>query len=63
VDQQTQKLTNQLAASSRGETVTDIFPPAMNTSAWKVLLALDIAQAILGIAIGFAIPWIVWFQS
>jgi hypothetical protein len=57
------KSTNQLAASSRGEAAVGTLPPVMKTSAWKLLLAFYIAQAVLGVAIGLAVPWIVWFQS
>jgi hypothetical protein len=57
------KSINQLAATSRGEPAVRTLPPVMRTSAWKLLLAFYIAQAGLGVAIGLAVPWIVWFQS
>jgi hypothetical protein len=56
------KSTNQLTATSPGEPAVGTLP-VMRTSAWKLLLAFYIAQAAIGVAIGFTIPWIVWFQS
>jgi hypothetical protein len=57
------KSTNQLAATSRGEPAARTLPPVMKTSVWKLLLVFYIAQAALGFAIGFVVPWIVWLES
>jgi hypothetical protein len=46
-----------------GEPAVRTLPPVMRTSAWKFLLAFYVAQAMLGVAIGLAVPWIIWFRS